>query len=101
MRCNTLPLLEPAAMCLIPAGVVFSAIVVAAPIAAQAQNYPWCSNFHDGAGTNCGFSTYEQCMATARGTGGYCAPNNAYVAPRSAMSAGHVQRKRRVPSSGR
>jgi hypothetical protein len=101
MRCNTLPLLEPAAMYLIPAGVVFSAIVVAIPSAAQAQNYPWCSNFHDGAGTNCGFSTYEQCMATARGTGGYCAPNNSYTAPRPAGSLVRTQRKRRVPSSER
>jgi hypothetical protein len=81
-------------------GIVLSAIVVAGPIAARAQNYPWCSNFHDGAGTNCGFSAYEQCMATARGTGGYCAPNNSYVAPRPA-SSGHLQRKHRMPSSGR
>jgi hypothetical protein len=88
-------------MYLIPAGVVFSAIVVAIPIAAPAQNYPWCSNFHDGAGTNCGFSTYEQCMATARGTGGYCAPNNAYAAPMPAMPSGRARRKHRVPSSGR
>lgn len=88
-------------MYLIPVGVVFSAIVVAISIAVQAQNYPWCSNFHDGAGTNCGFSTYEQCMATARGTGGYCAPNNSYVALRPAKSSGHARRKRRVPSSDR
>ncbi len=101
MQCNTLPLLEPAVMYLIPAGAVFCAIVVAIPIAAQAQNYPWCSSFHDGAGTNCGFSTYEQCMATARGTGGYCAPNNSYVAPRPAMSSGRARRKHRVPSAGR
>jgi hypothetical protein len=80
-------------MHLIRFGVVFSAIVVAIPIAAQAQNYPWCSNFHDGAGTNCGFSTYEQCMATARGTGGYCAPNNSYVAPHAVAPSGNATRK--------
>jgi hypothetical protein len=88
-------------MHLIPAGVVLSAIVVAIPIAARAQNYPWCSNFHDGAGTNCGFSTYEQCMATARGTGGYCAPNTSYAAPHAALSSGQAKRKRRVGNSGR
>ncbi len=82
-------------MHLIPAAVVFSAIFVAFPIAARAQNYPWCSNFHDGAGTNCGFSTYEQCMATARGTGGYCAPNNSYVAPHAAAPVGAAKRKLR------
>ncbi len=77
-------------------GIVLSAIAVAAPIAAHAQNYPWCSNFHDGAGTNCGFSTYEQCMATARGTGGYCAPNNSYVAPHAAAPIGAAKRKLRL-----
>jgi hypothetical protein len=29
---------------------------------ALGQNYPWCSNFHDGGGANCGFSSYEQCI---------------------------------------
>lgn len=82
-------------------GVLIIAILVAVPITARAQNRPWCSNFHDGAGTNCGFSTYEQCMATARGSGGYCAPNNLYVAPLSAMSSGHAKHKHRVPSSSR
>jgi len=52
--------------------------------AAHAQNYPWCAMFADGAGANCGFSTYEQCMATARGSGGYCEKNNVYVAPHAA-----------------
>jgi hypothetical protein len=82
-------------------GIVLSAIAAAAPIAARAQNYPWCSNFHDGAGTNCGFSTYEQCMATARGTGGYCAPNNAYVAPHAAGSTAPMKHKHRLRSARR
>jgi hypothetical protein len=77
------------------------AILVAAPITARAQNWPWCSNFHDGAGTNCGFSTYEQCMATARGSGGYCAPNNLYVAPHPAISPSHPKHKHQVKSSSR
>jgi hypothetical protein len=51
---------------------------------AAAQNYPWCSNFADGAGTNCGFTSYEQCMGTARGTGGYCEKNNMYRPPAAA-----------------
>lgn len=76
-------------------------IVIAISSAAHAQNYPWCSNFHDGAGTNCGFSTYEQCMATARGSGGYCAPNNLYVAPHAAVSSGHAKHKQRARNSGR
>jgi hypothetical protein len=77
-------------------GLVIAAIAIATSDAAHAQNYPWCSNFHDGAGTNCGFSTYEQCMATARGSGGYCAPNNLYVAPHEAAASGHANRKHRA-----
>jgi hypothetical protein len=100
MRREALPTLEPAAMRFIRLGFVLSAIVVAGPTATRAQNYPWCSNFHDGAGTNCGFSTYEQCMATARGTGGYCAPNTSYGAPRPALSSAHARRKRRVSEPG-
>jgi hypothetical protein len=45
---------------------------------ARAQNYPWCSNFADGAGTNCGFSTEQQCRITIQGSGGYCDHNNQY-----------------------
>jgi len=55
--------------------------VVLAVTPAQAVEYPWCSNFHDGAGSNCGFTSYEQCMQTARGSGGYCAPNDVYTGP--------------------
>lgn len=51
---------------------------------AKAQNYPWCANyggfFGDG-GTNCGFTTYEQCLATISGMGGACEHNLQYVPP--------------------
>ena len=39
---------------------------------AEAQNYPWCAIYGEGAvggGTNCGFITFEQCMETASGLG--------------------------------
>ena len=51
---------------------------------AEAQNYPWCAYYSggdDGGGTNCGFITFEQCMATARGLGSNCQPNTQYVPP--------------------
>jgi hypothetical protein len=32
-----------------------------------------------GGGTNCGFSTYEQCMVTIRGMGGFCDSNPFYT----------------------
>jgi len=45
---------------------------------ADAQNYPWCAYYKSG-GTNCGFTTFDQCMATVSGIRGYCAPNTQYV----------------------
>jgi hypothetical protein len=50
---------------------------------AYAQTYPWCAIYSGGMGgtRNCGFSTYDQCMAAVSGNGGYCALNNQY-APR-------------------
>lgn len=61
---------------------LLAAVALAAtPGAAAAIEYPWCAEFADGAGSNCGFTTYEQCMATARGTGGYCARNPMYSGP--------------------
>ncbi|MGE5534311.1 MAG: DUF3551 domain-containing protein [Acidobacteriota bacterium] len=43
--------------------------------------YPWCaleSTQGGGGATNCGFVTYQQCMATISGIGGYCYQNPAY-----------------------
>jgi Protein of unknown function (DUF3551) len=40
------------------------------------QRAPWCAyqGGRDG-GYDCGYYTFEQCMATARGLGNSCAPN--------------------------
>jgi len=65
-------------------------------VPAQAQNYPWCANFADGAGVNCGFATYEQCMATSQGSGGYCTKNNMYVPPQAAAPSRRAAGKRRA-----
>ncbi len=51
---------------------------------AQAQNYPWCAFLtmgDDGGATNCGFVSFEQCMETVRGMGGFCERNTQYVPP--------------------
>jgi hypothetical protein len=45
---------------------------------AQAQNYPWCAYYSGLGGTNCGFTTYAQCMATLQGMGGFCNRNTQY-----------------------
>ena len=36
---------------------------------AEAQNYPWCAQYSGGndGGMNCGFVSFDQCMATVRG----------------------------------
>jgi uncharacterized protein DUF3551 len=36
---------------------------------------------HFGGASNCGFGTYEQCLATISGVGGWCQPNTMYVPP--------------------
>jgi Protein of unknown function (DUF3551) len=58
---------------------VFAAIVcIEQP--AEAQTYPWCAyyNVWQGGATNCGFSTFQQCLATVSGVGGSCGPNPMY-----------------------
>jgi hypothetical protein len=48
---------------------------------AMAQNYPWCAHYGGLGGTNCGFTTYEQCAATVSGMGGSCMQNTQYAPP--------------------
>lgn len=42
---------------------------------AKAQYYPWCAFYSRGGGSNCGFTTFAQCMATVSGIGGWCQRN--------------------------
>jgi Protein of unknown function (DUF3551) len=40
--------------------------------------YPWCANYSGrgmGGAQNCGFVSFNQCLATVRGVGGTCGPN--------------------------
>ena len=63
---------------------------------AEAQNYPWCALYDsgaDGGGTNCGFTAFEQCMATARGLGNNCQPNPQYQPPPGPHPATRIQRR--------
>jgi hypothetical protein len=43
----------------------------------EAQAAPWCANYggRGGGGTNCGFYSFQQCMAAVSGTGGFCSRN--------------------------
>jgi hypothetical protein len=42
-----------------------------------AREYPWCA-FYGPSTHNCGFTTFEQCLATISGIGGHCAQNPLY-----------------------
>jgi hypothetical protein len=66
------------------------AILIAAAVAgaasllptndAKAQYAAFCAEYSRGGGTNCGFYTYAQCLATISGIGGWCYANPAAVA---------------------
>jgi hypothetical protein len=67
---------------LLTAGLVAAAGALTS--AAQAQNYPWCAYYggtRGGGGVNCGFTTFEQCLAALSGMGGFCNRNTQYVPP--------------------
>ena len=53
--------------------------------------YPWCAQYSGsgGGGTNCGFTTIEQCRATVSGIGGFCVHNHPGQA-----SAGRARKRR-------
>ena len=63
---------------------------------AEAQNYPWCAYYGgdgDGGGTNCGFTTFKQCLDTVSGIGGFCQQNNLYQPPPGPHPLSRVQRR--------
>lgn len=64
-------------------GFGFAAAMIVLPTGAQAQNYPWCAHYGNGTGgaMNCGFSTFEQCLETVHGIGGFCERNDWYQPP--------------------
>ncbi len=51
-----------------------------APAEAQAREYPWCARY-DWTTSNCGFVSFQQCLATIQGIGGRCEQNPRYVPP--------------------
>jgi Protein of unknown function (DUF3551) len=62
-------------------GVLLALLCIEEP--AQAQNYPWCAQYgpSPSAPTNCGFVTFQQCLDTISGIGGFCVRNNMYQPP--------------------
>ena len=45
-----------------------------------AKEYPWCARY-GWTTSNCGFVTFQQCLDTIRGVGGFCEPNPRYNPP--------------------
>lgn len=45
---------------------------------AQAREYPWCARY-DWTTYNCGFVSFQQCLATISGIGGRCEQNPRYM----------------------
>lgn len=60
---------------------VLTALTVLTPTSGQAVEYPWCAQYGRNGGRNCGFTTWEQCMATVSGIGGFCERNSFYTGP--------------------
>ena len=62
-----------------------AALTVFTPSTSQADPYKWCAAYGGGkgggGGRNCGFVSYEQCMETIRGMGGFCEQNLFYTGP--------------------
>jgi hypothetical protein len=72
----------------------FTTVMTIQPAANAAPYWPWCSQyFSRGTSHACAFSSWEQCMDTVRGIGGYCYANP-YLAPPagSARSSHHAAR---------
>ncbi len=64
-----------------------TAMLIQPHSASAAPYWPWCSQyFSRGTSHACAFSSWEQCMDTVRGIGGYCY-NNPYPPPPAARSA--------------
>jgi hypothetical protein len=55
-------------------GAIAAAIMLAT--AGKAQNYPWCAIYKGGA-MNCGFTTFQQCLAMVS-EAGLCIQNSTY-----------------------
>ena len=82
---------------LLVAGTVL--VAATATTRTEAQNYPWCAYYGRRDGTNCGFTTFKQCMATVSGIGGFCNINTQYVPPPGPHGPTVYRRHKRHPHS--
>jgi hypothetical protein len=64
-------------------GLTLLIVALAADTASAEITYPWCKSSSDG-GTNCGFSTLEQCQGGSPGSSAFCSSNPRYQGPPAA-----------------
>ena len=75
-------------------GATATALLGTAP--AHAQEYPWCVQYGGiDAAINCGFASWERCMATRSGNGGYCYRNPFYREDSYAQQPSHRKHRPR------
>ena len=68
------------------------AVVATAPAQAVGTRYPFCIQGDEQPGlSNCTFTSYEQCQATASGRKLYCIANPYYVGTSDAPPAGYYR----------
>jgi hypothetical protein len=59
--------------------VIVTLLLTQTPATARpCDNTRWCAVYDRLGGTNCGFFTWQQCMATVSGIGGFCTVNQFY-----------------------
>ena len=71
------------------------AVAVFTPTVGQAEPYKWCAQYTGasrGGARNCGFVSWEQCMATVGGIGGFCEQNLFYTGPEPRPANRHRKR---------
>ena len=79
-------------------GSIIYLFLIAGP--AAADPYKWCAVYTNG--SNCGFTTIEQCRASVSGVGGSCQPNQFYTGPdKTSAQRAPKQAQRRAPSESR
>jgi hypothetical protein len=62
-------------------GSVLAATLMSAVGSSRAEVvYPWCA-YYGRTTRNCGFTSFQQCLATAQGSGASCERNSRYDAP--------------------
>jgi hypothetical protein len=87
--------MKPMSQRAVIAGAIAAASLLGIALPAQAQNYPWCAQYTGdmGGSMNCGFVSFDQCMNTVRGMGGFCIENNTYQAPAGGTSRSYSKKK--------